>query len=290
MDDWIELRSGEATARIALRGAELKSWRVREQELIWPGDDKFWPDSAPVLFPVVGWTRDGIMVDGKRYPLGLHGFARSEDFTLAEQAPDRVRLRLQANERTRALYPFAFRFEIEYILQSNILYVVIDVKNEDTRPMPFACGLHPGFVWPLPGAMGAHVIRFDAVEGAEVPVIASGGLFSARRRPVPLEGRVLRLTPDLFDEALCFLDARSAGLELAAENGPSLRMELENFPHIALWSRRLDGVTAPFLCLEAWTGHGDPEGFDGEIFDKPSMRLLASGETARSAASFFWRP
>jgi len=170
MDDWIELRSGEATARIALRGAELKSWRVREQELIWPGDDKFWPDSAPVLFPVVGWTRDGIMVDGKRYPLGLHGFARSEDFTLAEQAPDRVRLRLQANERTRALYPFAFRFEIEYILQSNILYVVIDVKNEDTRPMPFACGLHPGFVWPLPGAMGAHVIRFDAVEGAEVPV------------------------------------------------------------------------------------------------------------------------
>jgi galactose mutarotase-like enzyme len=289
MDDRLEISSGEATARIARRGAELNSWRVGGRELIWPGDEKFWPDSTPVLFPVVGWTRDGVVVDGRRYPLGLHGFAQNEDFALVEQAPDRVRLRLQANERTRALYPFAFHFEIEIRIQNNSLYCVIDVKNEGARPMPFACGLHPGFVWPLPGAAGAHVIRFDAEEGAEVPVIAPGGLFSARRRPVPLKGRILPLTPDLFEEALCFLDARSAGLDFAAENGPCLRMELENFPHIALWSRRIDGVTAPFLCLEAWTGYGDPEGFSGDLFAKPSMRLLAPGEAARSAASFHWR-
>ena len=152
--------------------------------------------------------------------------------------------------------------------------------------MPFACGLHPGFVWPLPGATGPHVVRFDAEERAEVPVIAPGGLFSARRRPIPLEGRMLPLGPDLFEEALCFLDARSEGLEFAAENGPSLRMELENFPHIALWSR----PGAGFLCLEAWTGHGDPEGFTGDLFAKPSMRVLAPGEKARSAARYIWRP
>ena len=28
MDEWVEIASGEASARIALRGAELKSWRV----------------------------------------------------------------------------------------------------------------------------------------------------------------------------------------------------------------------------------------------------------------------
>jgi galactose mutarotase-like enzyme len=59
-------------------------------------------------------------------------------------------------------------------------------------------------------------------------------------------------------------------------------MELDNFPHIAIWSR----PNAPFVCLEAWTGHGDPVGFDGDIFAKPSMRTLDPGQTARSGARF----
>ena len=77
----VEIACGGAAARIALRGAELKSWRVGGKELVWRGDDKFWPESDDP-FSVVGWTRDEIVVAGKRYPLGLHGFARSEDFLL----------------------------------------------------------------------------------------------------------------------------------------------------------------------------------------------------------------
>ncbi len=286
MSAQLEISSGRATARVALRGAELKIWRVGGDELIWPGDEKFWPESAPILFPVVGWTRDGIVVDGWRYPLGLHGFARGEDFLPVEQAEDRALLRLRASERTRARYPFDFRLDVEYIINNNELLTVLYVTNEGPRAMPFACGLHPGFNWPLPGASGGHVVRFDAEERAEVPIIAPGGLFSARRRPVPLRGRELVLTSELFEEALCFLDARGKGLEFAAQGGPSLRMDLENFPHIALWSR----PHAPFLCLEAWTGHGDPEDFDGDLFAKPSMRVLAPGDSARSAARFVWRP
>ncbi|WP_374546857.1 aldose 1-epimerase family protein [Rhodoblastus sp.] len=286
MSAGFEIASGGASARIARRGAELKSWRVGGRELIWAGDETFWPDSAPILFPVVGWTRDGVVVDGRRYPLGLHGFARHEDFDLVEQAEERLVLRLGANERTHAVYPFAFNLFVEYIIQDNVLSIILHVKSETERPMPYACGLHPGFVWPLPGATGPHMVRFDADERAEVPVIAPGGLFSTRRRPIPLEGRMLPLTPDMFEEALCFLDACSAGLDFGAENGPSLRMELDHFPHIALWSR----PGAGFLCLEAWTGHGDPEGFSGDLFAKPSMRVLAPGEKARSAARYIWRP
>jgi galactose mutarotase-like enzyme len=281
----VEIASGGASARIALRGAELKSWRVDGRELIWPGDDKYWAESAPILFPVVGWTRDGVVVEGQRYPLSLHGFARGEDFAPVEQSENHVLLRLRANERTRALYPFEFELFCEYKIENNALEIVLHVVNGSRKIMPFACGLHPGFVWPLPGATGGHVLRFDAAERSEVPVIAPGGLFSQRRRAIPLEDRALILTPDLFEEALCFLDARSAGLEFSAEGGPTLRMELENFPHIALWSR----PGAPFLCLEAWTGHGDPEGFSGDIFAKPSMRALAPGEKARSAARLIWR-
>ena len=64
--------------------------------------------------------------------------------------------------------------------------------------------------------------------------------------------------------------------------GARLRIDLENFPHLALWAR----PPAPFLCIEAWTGHGDPVGFEGEISQKPSMRLLGPGETGRHTARF----
>ena len=289
MSETVEISSGDSVARIARRGAELKSWKVAGRELIWPGDEVFWAESAPILFPVVGWTRDGVVVEGRRYRLGLHGFAREQDFVVAERAADRVVFRLTANPATRALYPFEFVLEVGIEIKTNTLRITINVINQDAHLLPFACGLHPGFHWPLPGAAGPHFVRFDRDESPEVPVIAPGGLFSPRTRQIPLRGRELALTPSLFDEALCFLDAQSSGLDFFAHDAegvekPVLRMELENFPHIALWSR----PGAPCLCLEAWTGQGDPEGFSGDIFAKPSMQSLNPGESARCAATFVW--
>jgi galactose mutarotase-like enzyme len=63
-------------------------------------------------------------------------------------------------------------------------------------------------------------------------------------------------------------------------------MTLEGFQHFALWKRG----DAPFLCLEAWTGYSDPEGFAGELRDKPGMRVLAPGEIARHRATYSFTP
>jgi len=280
----IDIACGDARARIALRGAELKRWIVGDDDLVWPGDAASWPDSAPLLFPVVGWTRDGIRVDGRRYPLGLHGFAREQRFEVVSAAPDRVTLALGANAQTQGLYPFSFNFKVDYHITTNALRQVLHVGNEGARPMPYAVGLHPGFHWPLPGAAGPHAVTFDAEESPNIPVIAPGGLFSEEKRSIPLQGRRLDLSPELFSEALCFLDAHSRGLEFSCGE-KILRMSLEDFPHIALWT--LPG--AKFLCLEAWSGHGDPVGFAGDLDQKPSMRLLAPGEKASHGATFSWR-
>jgi galactose mutarotase-like enzyme len=83
----------------------------------------------------------------------------------------------------------------------------------------------------------------------------------------------------LADGALCFLYANSRSLRLGAADGTAIMMTVEDLPHFAVWSKR----GAPFVCLEAWTGHGDPEGFDGEVREKPSMRFLAPGAEARHA-------
>jgi galactose mutarotase-like enzyme len=283
----IELASGSARASVAIAGAEARSWRVADRDLLWPGDPAIWADISPILYPVVGWTRDGARVAGRQYALGLHGFARFETFAVETVRPDFVRLVLRDNERTRAVYPFAFALAVEYRLSESTLGMALEIANPGGEPAPYSCGLHPGFRWPLgeKGRDGAFV-RFGKPERSEVPAIASGGLVSMATKPVPINGRDLALTDSLFaGDAVCFLDCMSRRLAFHDASGASIAMEFPDFQHVALWAR----PGAPFICLEAWTGYSDPEGFAGDLFDKPSMRALAPGGRARHEASFAYR-
>jgi len=128
----ITLTHGGAQATIALLGAEARQWRIAGRDLMWPGDPAIWSDISPILYPVVGWTRNGEeRVDGRTYPLALHGFARFETFTVESSTPDFARLTLSDNARTRALYPFAFALAVEYRLSADALGVAIEVANID---------------------------------------------------------------------------------------------------------------------------------------------------------------
>src|SRR5215467_3728715 len=129
----ITLAHGAALAEIALLGAEARVWRVAGRDLLWPSDPAIWGDISPILYPVVGWTRDGERVDGRHYDLGLHGFARFETFTPEEVGSDFARLRLADNESTRAVYPFAFSLALEYRLGVDTLDVAIEVANQSDR-------------------------------------------------------------------------------------------------------------------------------------------------------------
>ena len=60
---------------------------------------------------------------------------------------------------------------------------------------------------------------------------------------------------------------------------------LTNIPHFALWTK----PDAPFLSLEAWAGHADPEGFEGELFDRPSIIRLPMGHAMRHLVTLTWR-
>lgn len=285
MNEAILLSAGAAdSAAISPQGAELCSWRSGETDLTWTPDPAVWNRTAPLLFPIVGWTRDGqARVGEKIVPLGLHGFAWRKRFEVAERSDDCVTLVLEDDDETLALYPFAFRFEARFSLRPGELAVTLTAINRDRRPLPYAVGLHPAFCWPLAGSTAPHSIRFETAERAEVPIIAPGGLFSSRTRNVPLDGSSLPLSPALMaNEALCFLNAASRRLVYDNGAGAMLAVELENFPHIALWSL----PPAPFLCVEAWTGHSDPEDFHGDLYEKPSMRILAPGDGARHGAIF----
>jgi galactose mutarotase-like enzyme len=282
----IRIAAGGTIADIAERGAELTRWCVGGRDLLWSGDGVWWDEQSPLLFPVVGWTRDGqVRVGGRTYPLGLHGFARRETFAVDEVGSDIVRLSLRESEATLALYPFAFKLTLTYrVAAAAGLAMEAVVENTGPAPMPYAFGFHPGFRWPFASVSPAgHAVVFEARERAQVPVIAPGGLISAAMRPAPLEGRRLPLSPELFaGDALCFIDAASRGLRFEDARGNAIAMAVENLPHLALWTR----PGAPYLCLEPWSGYSDPEGFSGDLFAKPSMTILGPGQSQSHSARF----
>ena len=281
----ITLKHGQSHASIAPFGAEWRSWSVDGRDLLWSGDPAWWSQTAPILFPLVGWSRNGeVRIGGRKLPMPVHGFAAKSQFTVTEQGPDHVRLELAASPETMAIFPFAFRFAVRYQLTGNALSIQLTAENPGERDLPYACGVHPGFRWPFAGgASSDYAIRFETAEDPHVPVIAPGGLFSTRRRKTTLDGRRLNLSPETFaNEALCFLNIKSRSLRFEAPDGSAIAMRTEDFPHYALWSR----AGAPLLSIEAWTGHGDPEGFEGELTDKPSLRMLAPGASAAHEAVF----
>ena len=190
--------------------------------------------------------------------------------------------------RTRAVYPFAFALAVEYRLTADALAIAIEVANPGAATAPYACGLHPGFRWPL-GAAGRDgaFVRFDQEERPEVPRHRPRRAHRQDHASDSDSRAATWLTDGLFArDALCFLDCVSRSLAFVDASGASITMEFPSFPHAALWTR----PGAPFLCLEAWTGYSDPEGFEGELIDKPGMRALEPGKRARHEARFVFRP
>ncbi len=186
-----------------------------------------------LTFPVVGWLRDGARVNGRHYALGLHGFAAAQAFALESQEADKARFVLVDNEETQAVYPFAFRFIVEYRLTATRLDIALEMENRGASPAPYAFGLHPGFRWPFDGAgkEGCRIV-FEKPENGEVPVLAPGGLVSTRRRPIPMKGTVLPLSDELFAlDAVCFIDPLSRSLRFVGASGAAIEMTLGDFPH-----------------------------------------------------------
>jgi galactose mutarotase-like enzyme len=274
----VRISDGNNSALISPRGAELQSWTIGSRELMWQRDTDFWGKSAPVLFPVVGWCRDGkIRVSDAHYPMPVHGFAAAQSFTVARHSDCTVVFSLQDNSETQAHFPFPFTLEIGFGISGQELTTTMKVVNSGANALPYSIGHHPAFVLGTQsGERANYRIEFADIEDAEVPRISAKGLFTDETRPIDLQdGRILHLDDAVFSEdALCFLEASSDRLRLIHDSGEAICVEVENFPHFAIWSK----PGAPFISIESWTGHGDREGYSGDIFSKLSMRVLNPSE------------
>ena len=146
-----------------------------------------WPRHAPVLFPIVGRLKDDTLRhEGKSYRLTQHGFARDRRFAWLNRSATACRLVLHEDAETRAMYPFAFRLEIAFALDDDVLEQRFTLTNPGRGVLPASLGAHPGFVWPLTEGVekAAHVLEFAESEPAPVRRLTGGLLRDAwsRRR------------------------------------------------------------------------------------------------------------
>ncbi len=219
---------------------------------------------------------DRIAVDGSTYELPQHGFARDLPFRLIRLTRESCTWLLVDGPETRARYPFPFELRITYRVDEAALQVRYEVHNPGDRPLPASLGAHPAFRWPLAGLpRESHRILFEQEELAPIRRLR-GGLLDASPHPTPVEGRLLRLKDDHFrSDALIFDRLRSRSLRYGAPGGLGLEIAWYGFPHLALWT--IPG--AEFLCIEPWHGYHSPEGFEGDLSDKPGIFRVEPGHT-----------
>lgn len=276
----IRIGNEHLSVEVSALGAEMQSLTTRDgRDWLWNGDAAFWTGRSPILFPIVGKApEDHVSIEGARYPMAQHGFARRSEFALVESGDDFCRFELAAGQATRSIYPFDFLLSVEHRVEGAAVAVTAEVTNRDHRPMPFGIGFHPAFLWPLPGCEGQeHTIRLDS-GGAPALARLEGGLVDPEPLPSPFVDGVLTLDRGRFTgDTMIFLDGAGAGLRYGAE-GAEVHLTWENLPNLAFWTKQAE---APFICLEPWHGTAAAVGRGDGIEERPSTVLLGPGATGR---------
>ncbi len=272
--------NGEITVDVAALGAEMQSIQTRDgRHWMWHGDASFWTGRSPILFPMVGRApNDSVTIDGARYQMSQHGFARRSNFALVVEESDRCVYRLESSEASRAMYPFDFRLDVTHAIVGRAVTVTAEVTNIGQGVMPYGIGFHPAFSWPLPGGAGQqHVVT---LRGGAEPMLQrlSGGLVEPEQLASPFAKGRLELNHDQFrHDALIFSEGAGAGLIYGPESGPSVAFSWENLPNFALWTK----PGAGFICLEPWHGTAAEVGGSDDLAERPYSELLGPGATGR---------
>ena len=275
----VRIATPRLSAEIDPQGAQL--WALSDGEgrdLLWDGDPAIWKGRAPILFPIIGALAEGqYRLEDATYCLPRHGFARDRLFQVVEASASSASFRLEADDATRAVYPFDFALTLHFAIRDAALTIAATIENrEAARDLPASLGFHPAFRWPLPYGRprDAHRIRFERAEPAPVRRLDAAGLLLPRGFPTPIAGDTLTLRDDLFtDDALILDRVASRRVWYGAADGPQIEVAFPDTPYLGLWSK----PGAGFVCIEPWHGHADPQGPPGELTKKPGIVLVPPG-------------
>lgn len=259
------------------KGAELCSIQNKFNglEYLWQADPSVWSFHAPNLFPVVGnCINNQIQINGIKYPMQRHGFARHSQFVLTESSAKHAVFTLDYSESTLVVYPFKFSFQVSYYLQDTEISIVYKVFNKDNKPVFFSVGAHPAFNIPFfkDGVYDDYYIEFNEDESPVKHLFNESGFFTGDTEPVHLNKRRLNLSKDLFKNgALVFKEIKSREVLIRNHHTPNfVSVSYADFNSLGIWA----APDAPFVCIEPWLGYADSAGALKEFSEKEGIQKL----------------
>lgn len=275
----IKIQNQNTKAVIKTKGAELCSLQKNEKNYIWNVNSDFWNKTSPILFPIVGALKNGeYLFENKKYQLPRHGFARDFEFEVLENKENSVTFSLKSSEETLKVFPFSFELKVSYFLENDKLIVKYEVHNCSSENMYYSIGAHPAF--DIEGNFEDFSLIFDEEKKLETYKLDKD-LFSGKTQTVELEGNILPLKYELFEEdALVFKNFATKSLTLAKNNIPVLKVEFPEFPYLGIWTKK----NAPFICIEPWLGIADSTTATGNLTEKEGIQILEKD----NIKSFYW--
>jgi len=243
------LSDEKATSQIEVllkRGGIITKWRIDGKDVFYMDEERFKnPEMSirggnPILFPICGnLPEDTYTLNGKQYKLKQHGFGRNLPWEVGEQLTTdnaSLKLVLNSNEETKAVYPFDFQVNFIYQLHGNTITIIQEVKNLSSETMPFSVGFHPYFVAPDKSKLEFEIPSQEFQEKGNPEIYPFNGNFDFSR--------------DEIDVAFTKLNGKFTSVTDKARN---LKMTLEYddiYSTLVFWT--LKGKD--FYCLEPWSG------------------------------------
>lgn len=257
-------------------GCELTSVINKENgtEYLWQGDEKYWSGQSPILFPIVGrLIEDSYYLDGKKYTMPKHGFARKMPWTFGGADESSMFFTLTETEETLRLYPYKFTVKVTFSLEKNSLKVTHEIKNENSGVMYASLGAHPAFNCEIGDRLvfseneTLDTVRIDLVNSLRLPELI----------PVLKDEKVITITEDIFNEdALIFNGVKSEAVTLESDNhSRKVIFHLNNSPWLGIWAK----PGAPYVCIEPWCGVNDSTEKKDDFSQKDGINAIPAGES-----------
>jgi galactose mutarotase-like enzyme len=266
------------TVKIQDKGAMLWSLQDREgTEYLWQGNEKYWGNRAPNLFPYIARMTNGqYKLQGKTYHMDIHGFAKDMIFKAEPISDSHIVFSITHTEETYAQYPFQFCFSIIYKLEGSKLSVAYYVRNDDEKTMYFGVGGHPGFNVPLEDGtvFEDYYLEFDTVKEAKRVDFSEDCFVTGELTAFTLgDGVRLPLSHDMFDEDAIVLTDMASGVALKSQKGnKGVRVTYPNMSYLGIW--HMPKTDAPYVCIEPWSSLPSRKDVIEDLETQPGLVML----------------
>lgn len=276
-----EINNQCISVQISVAGAEMQAISKDGIEYLWNGEQEYWQEKAPILFPFVGrFTNGKYTLNGKEYCMKIHGFAKNSLYQVIEYEREKIVMGLKDTEETYKSYPYHFVLQVSYELDGNQIKIGYQVQNNSNKMMYFGIGGHPGFRVPLESGLefSDYYLEFSGKSYPDRVGHTEACFLNGVNEKFPLEdGQKIKMKHDMFDNDAIVLQNMSREVRLKSDKGTrSVIVSYPKMSYLGLW--HAPKTEAPYICIEPWTSLPSRQDVVEEFNSKSDLICLEPDE------------